>query len=537
MRVNHWMAAALAMFFCLNISIDAYADVPATMTYHGKLSDGSGRPLDATVEATFKLYDAENAGSEVWSESEMTIDVVGGSFTTQLGASVSLVNVFDGAPYWLEVSINGETLSPRTPVESVPYALRANRANDANTLGGQSAAELTASVAVPTTAAELAYDNTSSGLAAADIQAALDELAQLRARIEGLDANAADTSLANRVSQNETAIATLEAGVQANAEAISTNADAISNNAEAISNNAEAIAAHAALITTNQSDIAIHASEITALQNLTQDMERTTINGYPALTFTAINLHVRSGLGATDGNTGNGPQVNGLGNLIVGYDELRATDSDKSGSHNLIVGSEHNYPGHAGFVAGIRNTITGPYATVSGGRNNTASASYSSVSGGINNTASRALSSVSGGYGNIASGFYSSVSGGFNNTASASYSSVSGGRDNTALGGFSSVSGGHTNIASGSHSSVSGGRENTASGMDSSVSGGNLNNAFGSHSSVSGGFSNTASRIYSSVSGGSSNTASGDYSSVSGGRNRSATGSHNWAAGGLLESL
>lgn len=46
--------------------------------------------------------------------------------------------------------------------------------------------------------------------AATDIQAALDELAQLRARLEALEANATDTNLAERVRQNETAIPTLE---------------------------------------------------------------------------------------------------------------------------------------------------------------------------------------------------------------------------------------------------------------------------------------------------------------------------------------
>lgn len=484
MSVKNSMAAALAVFLCLGISIHAHAEVPTTMTYHGKLTDGSGQPLDITVEAAFRLYNAESGGNEVWSESALTVDVVGGSFTTQLGASQSLADVFDGASYWLEVSINGETLSPRTPVESVPYALRAKRANDANTLQGQSASELTASVAVPTRAAELTYDNASSGLVSTDIQAALDELAQLRARIEALEANAADTSLADRVSQNETAISTLENRVDTNVTTIAANADLITANASAIG-------ANAALITTNQSDIATQASEITALQNLTQNMERETINGHPALTFTGVNLHVRNGLGSTHGNSGNGPEVNGLGNLIVGYDEARAVESDKSGSHNLIVGGQHNYPSYGGFVAGHHNSINGGTSSVSGGQNNTAHGGTSSVSGGFGNTAH---------------------------------------------GGYSSVSGGGSNIAVGQMSSVSGGEKNVAMGVRSSVSGGEYNYAIGNFSSVSGGSGNEAAGESSSISGGQVNTAEGDRSSVSGGLIRRASGENNWVAGSLFES-
>ena len=93
--------------------------------------------------------------------------------------------------------------------------------------------------------------------------------------------------------------------------------------------------------------------------------------------FTGVNVHVRSGSGATDGS------VNGLGNLIVGYDELRGSGlDDKTGSHNLVVGPTHNYSSYGGLVAGCRNAVSGIYASVSGGSNNAASNECASVSGG-----------------------------------------------------------------------------------------------------------------------------------------------------------
>jgi hypothetical protein len=118
--------------------------------------------------------------------------------------------------------------------------------------------------------------------------------------------------------------------------------------------------------------------------------------------ITNANLHIENGLGWTSGNPdpNDTAVVNGLGNLIVGYNELRsnsASPDDRSGSHNIVVGAQQNFSSYGGLVAGNYNTISGPYASVSGGHVNTASWYYCSVSGGENNTASGGGSSVSGG--------------------------------------------------------------------------------------------------------------------------------------------
>ena len=137
-----------------------------------------------------------------------------------------------------------------------------------------------------------------------------------------------------------------------------------------------------------------------------------THNGRPAALFEAVNVMVVNGTGSTEGAT------NGVGNLIVGYDEfLGSPDDNKSGSHNLVVGPEHNYSSVGGFVAGRANNILGGSATVSGGFFNTASGGRSSVSGGSFNTASGLAPSVSGGRTGTASGLASSVSGGSGRTA------------------------------------------------------------------------------------------------------------------------
>jgi len=201
--------------------------------------------------------------------------------------------------------------------------------------------------------------------------------------------------------------------------------------------------------------------------------------GNPVAIFSSINVHVNNGTGTTS-------SINGLGNLIVGYDENTndlqeecslgiyqdqttcETNNEiwalthKSGSHNIVVNSGHNYSRAGGLIAGINNSLLNDNSSVTGGENNRATNLSSSISGGEFNRASGEYSSVSGGSFNTSSGPSSSVSGGTFNLASRSNTSVSGGRLNSASANRASVSGGNSNTASGIASSVSGGNNRTA---------------------------------------------------------------------------
>lgn len=271
------------------------------------------------------------------------------------------------------------------------------------------------------------------------------------------------------------------------------------------------------------------------------------INGLagPHWIIEGANVHVRSGSGETaDGCSLAAPEcqgLTGLGNLVVGYNDVDIPRfglpdlSRRTGSHNLIVGSEHRYTSFGGVVAGNANVASGGFASVIGGSRNEASGNHASVTGGSLNEARGDSSSVSGGAGNRASGFVSSISGGSRNEASGFEAAVSGGAGNEARGDASWVSGGFDNLASGVQSSVSAGILNEAAGTRSSVSGGSSNLASGFTASISGGFTGEASGSNASISGGFGNLAEGDFSSVSGGRERVAPNAMNWAAGGLQE--
>ena len=117
--------------------------------------------------------------------------------------------------------------------------------------------------------------------------------------------------------------------------------------------------------------------------------------GGPHVIIEGANLHVRSGSGQTEDATN-------LGNLFIGYNEPRLTAGApdvtlRGGSHNLVVGPEHRYSASGGFVAGVKNTVSGDSASVSGGQGNVASGVAASVSGGSNNRGTGQNSSVSGG--------------------------------------------------------------------------------------------------------------------------------------------
>jgi hypothetical protein len=222
------------------------------------------------------------------------------------------------------------------------------------------------------------------------------------------------------------------------------------------------------------------AHRLAALQDTLETLEGilrhvrvvTTPDGLKEVVITRANLRVVNGLGSTSCTDDQNQPIpdcpNGVGNLIVGYNERREEElfgeNIRTGSHNIVVGQRHNFSRFGGVVVGDLNTISGDFAAVSGGDGNDATGERSSVSGGSFNRASGFRSSVSGGCCHTASGQDASVSGGIDNTASGDFAAVSGGGGNMAAGVIASVSGGSGNTASGERSTVSGGQNRTAEG-------------------------------------------------------------------------
>jgi hypothetical protein len=123
--------------------------VPRLINYQGMLTDASGTPLDGAYNMTFRLFDAENGGTELWAETQNAVPVAGGIYNVRLGAVTPLAEEdFSGDVLCLQVEIYNETtlaweiLSPRQRLTSTAFAFRAATADttvsagNADTLDG-----------------------------------------------------------------------------------------------------------------------------------------------------------------------------------------------------------------------------------------------------------------------------------------------------------------------------------------------------------------------------------------------------------------
>jgi hypothetical protein len=109
----------------------AFAQIPRTITYQGSLNQaGSGTPVNGSVQITCTLYDALTGGTELWTEAHSSVSVEHGIYSIILGTVTPLDTLAFDQPYYLELTIDGELLTPRQPLTSVPYALRAARVDD-----------------------------------------------------------------------------------------------------------------------------------------------------------------------------------------------------------------------------------------------------------------------------------------------------------------------------------------------------------------------------------------------------------------------
>jgi hypothetical protein len=115
--------------------------IPALINYQGEVRDTQGNPLDGIYTMQFRIYSARDTGSALWGE-QQTVDVNNGIYNVYLGAGAKITGgddlgptIFSSGDRWLEVTIEGETLSPRQRISSVAFAFRASESLYAETAG------------------------------------------------------------------------------------------------------------------------------------------------------------------------------------------------------------------------------------------------------------------------------------------------------------------------------------------------------------------------------------------------------------------
>lgn len=128
------VALTFAASGMLELNTATAADAPLLMTYQGRLSSPSGIPRNGTYAISFRMVDASGAGLPAgtpWQELHAAVAVVNGFFSVQLGSATPLTEtMFVGAPTdvfgalrYMQITVNGEALSPNLRINSAAYVI------------------------------------------------------------------------------------------------------------------------------------------------------------------------------------------------------------------------------------------------------------------------------------------------------------------------------------------------------------------------------------------------------------------------------
>ncbi len=97
--------------------------VPLQYNHQGRLLDVDGIGLDGEHDLRFRILDDSDA--VLWEES-VSVDFTDGFYSVNLGSDEQNNPLDDSIltayPLWMELSVDGDTLSPAHPIQSVPYA-------------------------------------------------------------------------------------------------------------------------------------------------------------------------------------------------------------------------------------------------------------------------------------------------------------------------------------------------------------------------------------------------------------------------------
>ncbi len=123
-------------------------EIPQKISYQGKLLE-NGSPVTGTKSITFTI--------DTWTETQ-NVQITNGLYSVNLGENNAIpIDIFnDSAMLTLQISIEGTNLSPTTYLLSVPYAYKAEKAVDTESLQGNPIATTT-----PTTNQVLKWDGSS----------------------------------------------------------------------------------------------------------------------------------------------------------------------------------------------------------------------------------------------------------------------------------------------------------------------------------------------------------------------------------------
>ena len=146
---------SVSMLLCLPLAAAAgeitAGSVPGNINYQGRL-ERDNAPITGTVHITFRIFNSPTATGGacgapsqpcLWESPEIAVQAVQGIFSADMTPTLSLFG--GGTKLYLEVQVEGDTLRPREPLNSVTYALVAKKLEDGSSV---SVATLTAAYQV-----------------------------------------------------------------------------------------------------------------------------------------------------------------------------------------------------------------------------------------------------------------------------------------------------------------------------------------------------------------------------------------------------
>jgi len=128
-RRDHHMKYIISALLGMVLWITVVQAVPSGITYQGKLQQ-NGQAVGGTLSMTFKVYNdptSTAASALLWSTTNASVSVQDGIYSVPLGDDNNPLGpgVFSGDSVYIELTVSGDVLSPRTRVYSSGYALQA----------------------------------------------------------------------------------------------------------------------------------------------------------------------------------------------------------------------------------------------------------------------------------------------------------------------------------------------------------------------------------------------------------------------------
>jgi len=111
------------------LAIAAFAQVPRMLAFQGYAANSDG-PMDGSFEVVAKLLKVAEGGQVLWQETHADVAFDNGVYQIVLGSETTLDLDFQSDLY-LDITIEGETMTDRVKLTSVPWAMVAQFAMQA----------------------------------------------------------------------------------------------------------------------------------------------------------------------------------------------------------------------------------------------------------------------------------------------------------------------------------------------------------------------------------------------------------------------